>query len=173
MSMKRLPERLIESCKARGVKWWWREDVLFSVACAEAALPVFEQAHPNDKRPRLAIEAARKWLQNPTDQNICAAVIASSAAAWAAGMRSGTAAIVLDHRESDAAAAVAASFAASYAVSAASHAREAIYIADGIAANLAVCYAGEAGVSEPEILRAFAREVAGTPLAPIVTAEQL
>ena len=40
-------------------------------------------------------------------------------------------------------------------------------------AEWAAIFACEAGVSEPEILRAFAREVAGTPLAPIVTAEQL
>ena len=165
--MKELFERLADGCAASGGKWWWREDVLFSLACAEAALPVFEKADPNDKRPRLAIEAARKLLQNPTEQNIRAADIASGAA-WAAGLPSGqTAAIAQDHGG-----AYAAALAASHAAATASNAGEVTHTADS-AVEWAAIFACEAGVSEPEILRAFAREVAGTPLAPIVTAEQL
>ncbi|MDP9794777.1 hypothetical protein J2S43_003289 [Catenuloplanes nepalensis] len=33
----------------------------FAVACAEAALPIFERARPGDPRPRAAIEAARAF----------------------------------------------------------------------------------------------------------------
>lgn len=157
----------MDSYESSGGKWWWREDVLYALACAEAALPVFERADPNDKRPWLAIEAARKWLQNPTAENIRAAVIASGEA-WAAGMPSGmTAAIALDTGG-----AYAAALAASHAASTASKAGEATYTVDS-AAYWATIFACEAGVSEPDILRAFARQVAGTPLAPIVTAEQL
>lgn len=151
--MKKLPDRLVDSAEANGVKWWWREDVLFSVACAEACLPVFEIAHPNDKRPRLAIEAARAWLANPTDDAICYAVTAGDAARDAANE--------LDK-----------SFTAASAAIAASNAAEATDTADW-ASDWAPIYAAKAGISEPQILSAFAREVAGTPLEIIVMAEQL
>ncbi|PNP93883.1 hypothetical protein BMT55_03700 [Listeria newyorkensis] len=31
--------------------------------CAEHVLPYFEDRHPNEKRPRLAIEASRAWIR--------------------------------------------------------------------------------------------------------------
>lgn len=40
--------------------------VEFAVACAEKCLPVFTQHIIGDSRPKLAIEAAKEWLQNPT-----------------------------------------------------------------------------------------------------------
>ena len=43
---------------------------LWSAACAERVLPLFEAAAPGDERPRKAIEAARAWARgdlNMTD----------------------------------------------------------------------------------------------------------
>jgi len=51
--------------------------VLYSIFAAERCLPAFEKEFPNDKRPRLAIEAARKWLNSQTEEN--------KYAAWSAG----------------------------------------------------------------------------------------
>ena len=36
---------------------------LWSAACAEHVLGLFEQAHPDDQRPRAAIEQARAWAR--------------------------------------------------------------------------------------------------------------
>jgi hypothetical protein len=35
---------------------------LWAADCAEHVLPYFEEAYPNDKRPRKAIEACRRWV---------------------------------------------------------------------------------------------------------------
>jgi len=43
--------------------------VRFAVFCAEKALPVFEKEYPDDERPRLAIEAAKNWLKNQTEES--------------------------------------------------------------------------------------------------------
>ena len=54
--------------------------------CAEHVLPVFEKSHPNDKRPRQAIEAARNYISNGsgTAARAATARAAAGAAAWAA-----------------------------------------------------------------------------------------
>lgn len=36
---------------------------VFAAGCAERALPFFEAAHPQDDRPRKAIEACREWVK--------------------------------------------------------------------------------------------------------------
>jgi hypothetical protein len=66
-----------------------------AIEAAERVLPIFEEAYPDDTRPRKAIEAARAWLQNPSDEKRVAAEAAGAAAgaaaeagagaAWAAG----------------------------------------------------------------------------------------
>ena len=104
------------------MEWGGRESFLVALICAEAALPVWELAHPEDKRPRLATEAARAWLKDPTVGAVWDAIDAGRAA--------------------------------------------------GEAADGPRC-AANAGVMEPVLLRAFAREVAGTPLERFVTAELL
>ena len=50
---------------------------------AERVLPLFETQYPNDKRPREAIEAARNYAENPTEENRAAAHAASAAASAA------------------------------------------------------------------------------------------
>ena len=60
--------------------------VLYAAHAAELVLDNFEREFPDDKRPRLAIEAARAFAKNPTEENKAAASAASAAeaAAWAA-----------------------------------------------------------------------------------------
>jgi len=59
--------------------------VRFAVFCAEKALPVFEKEYPDDERPRLAIEAAKNWLKNQTEESrLMAASRAARARAFAA-----------------------------------------------------------------------------------------
>lgn len=36
---------------------------------ASFALPIFEERHPDNKKPREALEAKRAWIDNPTDEN--------------------------------------------------------------------------------------------------------
>ena len=71
-------------------KWEKNDSVSLSIYVANLVLKNFEKKNPNDKRPRKAIEAARKWLKNPTEKNQSAARSAESAAesaesaAWSA-----------------------------------------------------------------------------------------
>ena len=37
--------------------------VLWTIECAEHILPIFEEKHPQDKRPRKAVEAAKAWAR--------------------------------------------------------------------------------------------------------------
>ena len=65
--------RLIRPCGG------WNEKTarLFAADCAERVLPIFEKKHPNDDRPRQAINAARAYARGEIDD-------AAWAAAWAA-----------------------------------------------------------------------------------------
>lgn len=63
---------------------------LFACDCAEQILPVFEQAFPQEKRPRLAIDTARRFaLGEATKDELLAAETAADAAASATGTASG------------------------------------------------------------------------------------
>lgn len=77
-----------------------REARLFACDCAESVLHIFEEAHPNDMRPRRAIEVARLFaLGNATH----AAWAAAAAAAWAAAYAADAAAAHAAHAAGDAA----------------------------------------------------------------------
>ena len=72
--------------------------VLCACDIAERVLPIFEEERPDDDRPRKAIEAARNFVENPSDENReaagaayaaayavrCASACASACAAYAA-----------------------------------------------------------------------------------------
>src|SRR3990167_2470370 len=62
--------------------WNWekKDSVALSIYSAELCLQNFEKVYPDDKRPREAIEAAKKWLAEPTPQSESAA----ESAAWSA-----------------------------------------------------------------------------------------
>jgi hypothetical protein len=49
-----------------------------NVFAAELVLPIFEEKHPEDTRPRKAIEAAKKALEKDTLKNRRAAMIAAA-----------------------------------------------------------------------------------------------
>ena len=83
----------------------------YAIFAARQVLPIFEKKHPKDERPRRAIEAAEKWLKQPTEANKRAANAAANAAAAAAAAY--------------AAAADAAAYAAAYAAAAAAAAANA------------------------------------------------
>lgn len=65
-----------------------REQRLFACDCAERVLPIWEKQYPDDKRPRACIEAARRYAENPTDDNqrlmLAAARYTAMAAAYTA-----------------------------------------------------------------------------------------
>jgi len=58
--------------------------VSLAIGFAEKALPIWEAKHPEDMRPRRAIEAAKEWLKNPA---YAAYANAAHAAAYAAAAR--------------------------------------------------------------------------------------
>jgi len=65
----------------------------FAIDCAERMLKSFEEKYPEDRRPREAIEAARRCLEDPTEENRSAARLAAWSAAWlTAGLAAGSAA---------------------------------------------------------------------------------
>ena len=63
------------------------EKLLHELACqfAEYSLHIFEKKYPDDKRPRLAIEAKRAWIKGEiSDEELSIARDAAGDAAWAA-----------------------------------------------------------------------------------------
>jgi len=89
---RKTPKKAWETCK-RGDWLLWIADklnvgrkllVLAACACARTAL---KYVPAGEERPRLAIEAAERWADNPTEKNKVAAWAAAGdagAAAWAA-----------------------------------------------------------------------------------------
>ena len=81
---------LFEKCLAEkrfGWAGWWLVRRLslsdkrrYAIYSAEQVLSFFEDKHPNDKRPRRALAAARKCLKAPTKKNKDAAAAAGDAA---------------------------------------------------------------------------------------------
>lgn len=79
------------------VNWNKKDSVSLAIYAAELVIDNFEIRYPNDKRPREAIEAAKRWLKNPTEKNRSAAAsmanaavnavnVVANAAAYAAGL---------------------------------------------------------------------------------------
>ena len=64
----------------RGYKMY----VSYAVFAAELVLPIYEKKYPEDKRPRQAIEAAKKCIIDPSPENKNAAATAHAYAAVAA-----------------------------------------------------------------------------------------
>ena len=58
--------------------------VELAIAFSESVLSIFEKEYPEDHTPRKAIEAAKTWLMDPTDENREKARAAANAAASAA-----------------------------------------------------------------------------------------
>lgn len=64
----------------------------FAIFCARRCLANYEKKYPDDSRPRKAIEAAEKYMKNPTEENRIAARSAADAAGSAAWFAAGSAA---------------------------------------------------------------------------------
>jgi hypothetical protein len=61
-----------------------QQRIKHAIFAAEQVLHIFENKYPDDKRPRLAIEAAKKVLENDTKENRKAAANAAANADTAA-----------------------------------------------------------------------------------------
>ena len=67
----------------RKMHWSDRIARLFACDCAERVLPIYEKDYPKDKRPRQAIEVARRYAEGKaSDSELAAARAAARAAAW-------------------------------------------------------------------------------------------
>ena len=85
----------------KALKWTKADSVSLAIYAARLVLDVYESAYPGDDRPRIAIEAAERWLAHPSVENQAAARAARDAAeaagdaargaAWAAGDAAGAA----------------------------------------------------------------------------------
>ncbi len=117
----------------KAYKWQKRDNVALAIYSAELVLKNFEKEYPKDKRPRKAIESAKRWLKNPTEKNRSAARLAASAAWSAARLAARLAA-----RSAASAARLAARSAASAAESAESAARLAAWSAESVAESTIV-----------------------------------
>jgi len=107
--------------------------VELAIAFSESVLSIFEKEYPNDHRSRKAIEAAKTWLMDPTDENSEKARAAADAAYAAANAAASAAA-------NAAANAADAAYAAAYAARAAAYAAYAAADAAAYAAADAVEY---------------------------------
>jgi len=70
----------------------YAQRVRYAIFAAEQVLAIFEKAYPNDKRPREAIEAARRFVDQTTEENRDAAYEAAYAASNAASNAAASAA---------------------------------------------------------------------------------
>jgi hypothetical protein len=68
----------------RAVEGKDKEIRLFAADCAELVLPIYENAYPDDNRPRLAILAARDYVNGLITLEELSAAYAAAYAAWAA-----------------------------------------------------------------------------------------
>ncbi len=62
----------------------YHQYVSYAVFSSEKVVEIYEKKYPNDKRPRGAIEAAKKCIENPNQENKTDAARAADAAAEAA-----------------------------------------------------------------------------------------
>ena len=102
----------------------YKDYVSYAVFAAEQVIDIYEKKYPEDKRPRQAIEAARKCIDNPTKENN-----AADAAVYAVVYAAAYAAYAAAH--------AAAAYAAAYAANAAAYAANAAAYAAAHAANAA------------------------------------
>lgn len=86
----RLIEKLIAADKLDWANWAMarllgkRDRIRYAIYAAEKVLAIHEQKYPTDDRPRKAIEAAKNYLESPTEKNRAAAAAYAYAAAASA-----------------------------------------------------------------------------------------
>ena len=68
-------KKLIKEKKLPWANWTivrvmnYKQRVQYAVFAAEQVIGIFEKEYPDDKRPRQAIEAAKKCIENPSKEN--------------------------------------------------------------------------------------------------------
>ena len=58
-----------EMCIIRAWHWTKEDSVRKAIFAAELVIDIFEKEYPEDDRPRLAIKAAKTWLEHSTREN--------------------------------------------------------------------------------------------------------
>jgi hypothetical protein len=104
----------------------------WAAACAERALPIFEELHPDDARPRAAVDALHAWMRGEIPMTACRA---AAFAAHAAAREAETPAAVAAARAAGQASAVAHMF--DHSPHAATYAAKAVGLHRGDAARAA------------------------------------
>ena len=66
--------------------------IKYAIYAANQVIKIYEDKYPDDKIPREAINAAKRYLKNPTEENRSAAYAAANAAAYAAAYAANAAA---------------------------------------------------------------------------------
>jgi hypothetical protein len=129
----RVVKKLIKEKQLNWANWLivrvmnYKQYVSYAVFAAEQVIDIFEKKYPNDKRPREAIEAAKKCIEDPIEENKKAAYAYAAAATAAAAAAYATAATAA--ATYDAYAAYAATTAATAATAAATYDAYAAYAA--------------------------------------------
>jgi len=132
-------KRFIKAKRSSDINWFLsrklkrKDKIRYAVFAAECVIDIYEKKHPDEHRPRKAIEAAKKVVEKDTKQNRYAAAAAADAAVDAANAA----------YAADAANAAAAAYAAADAADAAAYAAAYAYAANA-AANAANAYAADA-----------------------------
>ena len=114
------------------------QHVQYDVYSAELVLPLFEKEYPDDDRPRLAIEAAKKCLVDPSEENKRKAdkcAICASHAARAASLASAASAEFAARSAADYSASFTARYSAAHAARSAAR-YSAAYAADSASSNI-------------------------------------
>jgi len=62
------------------------QQIKYAIFAVESVLHIFEKKYPNDDRPRKAIQAAKDFLENPSDVTAARAARAADAGVGAAGV---------------------------------------------------------------------------------------
>ena len=128
--------------------------VRYAVFAAEKVLDIFERQHPDNKRPREAIEAAKRWIDNPCAETAKAARYAAAAVYYAAAAACACAADAAAY----AAAYAADAYSAAYAVSAAYYAADATAAANAAVAADATWSAADAAYAAANAADAIKKE---------------
>ena len=88
---KELFESLISKNKLDWANWGIarimkrKQYLAYAIYSAEQVIGIYEREYPDDKRPRNAINLAKRVFENDTEKNRAAGGVASEAASWAAG----------------------------------------------------------------------------------------
>ncbi len=124
----------------KAYKWEQKDSVEEAIFCAELVLHIYEEKYPEDKRPINAIEAAKTWLKDTSEESRLTAVTMSlhaSHAAYDAAHTAAAAAAAAAAADAAAAAANAANAASAFTASTASTAASAAASAAAYAAYAA------------------------------------